>query len=214
MFAFNAAPTVGHGAMPPASFVNAVRLRLRLPLSLRAGITTCKLKCGCAMDPFGDHALSCPSCLCDCTPGHDLVVDVVASMARYASKHVSYSSRRPRAASLAYSPNWCPDITLIHGARDDNHVLVDVTCPSVVTRASLPAACHMPLATDIAATAMKHARYGNVHPHTVLPFVVEHAGGINNLGGDAVLQDVPGCSGQQADNKGERPVLLVQQVVL
>jgi|TARA_B110000285_G_C15068790_1_gene586735 hypothetical protein len=29
---------------------------------------------------------------------------------------------------------------------------------------------------------MKHARYGNVHPHTVLPFVVEHAGGINKEG--------------------------------
>ena len=57
--------------------------------------------------------------------------------------------------------NWCPDITLIHGARDGNHVLADVTCPSVVTRAALPAACHMPLATAIAATAMKHARYGN-----------------------------------------------------
>ena len=26
------------------------------------------------------------------------------------------------------------------------------------------------------------ARYGNVHPHTVLPFVVEHAGGINKEG--------------------------------
>ena len=46
MFAFNAVPAVGHGAMLPASFVNAVQLRLRLPLSLLAGITTCK--CGCA----------------------------------------------------------------------------------------------------------------------------------------------------------------------
>ena len=26
---------------------------------------------------------------------------------------------------------------------------------------------------------MKHARYGNVHLHVVLPFLVEHAGGIN-----------------------------------
>ena len=59
-----------------------------------------------------------------------------------------------------YSPNWCPDITLTHGTRDGNHALVDVTCPSVVTRAALPATCHMPLATAIAATAMKHARYG------------------------------------------------------
>ena len=29
---------------------------------------------------------------------------------------------------------------------------------------------------------MKHARYGNVHPRAVLPFVVEHAGGINKEG--------------------------------
>ena len=42
----------------------------------------------------------------------------------------------------------------------------------------------MPLATAIAAAAMKHARYGDVHPHTVLPFLVEHAGlgGINKEG--------------------------------
>ena len=42
----------------------------------------------------------------------------------------------------------------------------------------------MPLATAIAATDMEHTRYGNVHPHTVLPFVVnaEHAGGINKEG--------------------------------
>ena len=47
MFAFNAVPTIGHGAMPPASFVAAVQLRLRLPLSLRilalAGITACSV---------------------------------------------------------------------------------------------------------------------------------------------------------------------------
>ena len=29
---------------------------------------------------------------------------------------------------------------------------------------------------------MKHARYGNAHPRTVLPFVVGHAGGIINGG--------------------------------
>ena len=29
---------------------------------------------------------------------------------------------------------------------------------------------------------MEHARYGNVHPHTAMPFVVEHAGGINKGG--------------------------------
>ena len=40
----------------------------------------------------------------------------------------------------------------------------------------------MPLATATAATAMAHARYGNAHPHTVLPFVAEHAVGINKGG--------------------------------
>ena len=73
---------------------------------------------------------------------------------------------------------------MMHRVRDGNRVLVDVTCPSVVpvTRIALPAACHMPLATAIAATAMEHARYCNAHPHTVLPFVVEHSGGINKGG--------------------------------
>ena len=69
-----------------------------------------------------------------------------------------------------------------HGARYGNHALADATCPHVATRVALPATCHMPLATAIAATAMKYARYGNVRPHTVLPFVVEHAGGINKEG--------------------------------
>ena len=54
----------------------------------------------------------------------------------------------------------------------------------MVTRAALPAAFHMPLATAIAATAMKHARYGNVHPRacTHSATLVEHAGGINKEG--------------------------------
>ena len=86
--------------------------------------------------------------------------------------------------SFPAPPNWHPGITRIPGARDGNHALVDVTCPyaSMVTRAALPAACHMPLATAIGATAMGHAGYGDVHPHTVLSFVVEHAGGINKEG--------------------------------
>ena len=76
------------------------------------------------------------------------------------------------------APNWRPGITLVHGARDVNHVLVDATCPSVITRDALPAACRMPLAAAIAAAAMAHAKYGDVHPRTVLPCAVEHAGGI------------------------------------
>ena len=90
-----------------------------------------------------------------------------------------------RAASHAYSINWWPDNTPVHGARDDNDAPAIVTCgpwPSVVTRAVLLAACHMPFATAIAAAAMPHAGYGNVRPHPVLPFAVEHAGAINKAG--------------------------------
>ena len=82
----------------------------------------------------------------------------------------------------------------------------------MVTRAALPAACHMVLATAIAATAMKHARCGNVHPHTVLPFVVEHmhAGGINKGG----MQFFRMCRDAADSKPNARAVLLVQQEAL
>ena len=48
------------------------------------------------------------------------------------------------------------------------------------TQTAVPGTSHMPLAAAIAAAAAeKHHKYGNVLPHTMLPFVVEHAGGIN-----------------------------------
>ena len=149
-----------------------------------------------AVGPFGDHVLPA---LCDHTPGHGLVVDAVASMARHASKHAPCSPRDPRAAPNAHSPDCRPDITLIHGAHDGDCALVHVTCPSVATctRAALPAACHMPLATDIAATAVEHARYGGPHPHTVPPFVVEHAGSINKERMQ-FFRMCTGCAGMQA----------------
>ena len=54
----------------------------------------------------------------------------------------------------------------------------------------------MPLATAIASTAMGHARYGNAHPHTVLPFAVGHASGINEGG-----MKFSGMCRDAADNK-------------
>ena len=95
------------------------------------------------------------------------------SMSRHASKHAPHSSRRPRAAMHAYPPNWRPGITVIHGTRDGNHVLVDV-----------------------------------------VPYVVEHAGGINKEG----MQFFRMCR-DAADSKfdaraSEQAALLVQQEVL
>ena len=53
--------------------------------------------------------------------------------------------------------------------------MVDATCPSVVTRTIVPASSHTPSA---AAVASKLGVYGDVQPHVVLPFVVEHAGAL------------------------------------
>ena len=109
-------------------------------------------------------------------------------MAQTSNMHdiVAHAAQRPQAASLAYSPNWRPDHTFLHAARNGNHMIVDAMCPSVVTQAAaaVPATSHMPLAAAIAASAAaeKHRKYGNMLPHTMLPFVVEHAGGINKDG--------------------------------
>jgi len=56
--------------------------------------------------------------------------------------------------------------------------LVDVTCPSVVAAGVLPAASRSHRIASIAAAASKLHTYGNVNPHVVLPFVVEHAGAL------------------------------------
>ena len=57
--------------------------------------------------------------------------------------------------------------------------MVDVTCPSVVTRTIVPASSHTPsAAATVAAAASKLGVYGDVQPDTVLPFVVEHPGAL------------------------------------
>ena len=108
------------------------------------------------MDCYGDQILTCSACMSDRTSWHDLIDDVVARMARtdcHANIHVAlaHSARRPRAASLAYSPNWRPELTFLHAARDGNfnHMIADVTCPYLVTQTDVPATSHMPLAAAI-----------------------------------------------------------------
>ena len=179
MHAFTAVPS-GQAAMLPASSINAIQLCLRLHLSLLSGISTCV--CGAPVDPYGDHLLSCSHLLCHRTPGHDLIMNIVGRMAKRAGHVVSYDCRRPRPISRTYSPNYCPDITLLHGSETGSHVLVDVTVPSVVKQSAMPAAACMARAVSSAAEAGKRHSYGAVAPHVVLPFVVEHAGA---LGKDA-----------------------------
>ena len=68
MLPFHDAPTVGHGAIPPASFANAAQLRLRLPLGSsiltlqesRAPHASTSAHC-CTMDPFNLVTMSYPA---------------------------------------------------------------------------------------------------------------------------------------------------------
>ena len=47
----------------------------------------------------------------DRTPWHGLIAGVLARIAQIPEMHVPNCARRPRDASLAYSPNWRPDLT-------------------------------------------------------------------------------------------------------
>ena len=175
MSAFSAVP-VHHFRMTHMAFITAIQSRLRLPLSIMTGLTTCC--CGAPLDVYGDHVLSNACGKFDRTPWHDLIQDHCMRMCRCARHRVAHDSRRNRGASVMYSPHCRPDFTLLHGAPNDTHIIVDVTTVCVGKPSSMPAASHTPLACALSAEADKHRKYGNVHPHVVLPLAVEHAGGL------------------------------------
>ena len=171
----------GQARMIPSSFINALQLRIRMPLSILHGISTCA--CGKPVDEHGDHLFSCKHFTTHRTPWHDLVLDVFCNMARRAAFHVSHDSRRARAASASYSPLWCPDATLIHGHASGSHWVVDVACPAVVKSTALPPAALEPLAVASAMEDFKHGLYGVLAPQAVLlPFIVEHGGALGAEG--------------------------------
>ena len=55
---------------------------------------------------------------------------------------------------------------------------MDVTTTSVVAQQCLPASSRQALLASRGAESRKRAVYGDVAPHVVLPFVVEHAGAL------------------------------------
>ena len=128
------------------------------------------------MDAYGDHVLSCDNFLEKKTPGHNLVEGVAASLARAAGYDVSHDSRRPHQGHRAYSPNWRPDLTCLFGTPDHTHILIDVTCPTVVSSDAAPIAAVDAL--GIAHAANKRRTYGNAAPHVALPFVLDDSGGL------------------------------------
>ena len=157
MSALSAVPSSHHGQLLPLTFITAMQLSLRLPLSLLQGLQRCS--CGKPLDAYGDHLLSCMQFIEKKKPGHDLVEGVVASLARSAGHNVSHDSHRPHRGHRAYSPNWCPDLTCLFGTKVHTHILVDITCPSVVSSAAVPVASRDPDALSFAHEADKRRTY-------------------------------------------------------
>ena len=168
----------GKAKISPSLFVTDHQLRVHQPLTVLDGISKCV--CGCDVDRYGDHLLSCKHLHTYRMPWHDGVLDVFLAIARNLgpAANVVVDSRRPRACSSVYSPLWCPDCTLIGGSNSGSHLIVDVTCPSVVKSEGVQAAAVKPLMVAASAEASKHGKYGRVAPNVLLPFVVEHAGAL------------------------------------
>ena len=85
---------------------------------------------------------------------------------------------KAKSRSVGYSPHHIPDLTLLHGAPDKSHILIDVVGPSVVTDNIIDASSAMPRAAAAAAESAKFDMFGDVRPHTVLPFAVEDGGAL------------------------------------
>ena len=122
--------------------------------------------------------MSCSRFLFLRTVGHDLIQDDVAKMCRYTGKHISWDSKKAKSRSVGYSPHHIPDLTLLHGAPDKSHILIDVVGPSVVTDNIIDASSAMPRVAAAAAESAKFDMFGDVRPHTVLPFAVEDGGAL------------------------------------
>ena len=91
MFGFKAVPS-DTAKIAGMAFHTVLQLSLRLPLTLLRGISKCK--CGCDLDQFGDHILSCGLFTSYRTVMHDLIEEVAMHMARRAGhRHITHDSR-------------------------------------------------------------------------------------------------------------------------
>ena len=161
--------------LTPINFIIALQLSLRLPVMPLIGIRTCM--CGTQCDSLGDHVINCNRAA-HRTPGHNLIQDVVATMAKTAGKSVAHDSNRNRALSRPYSPLWCPDLTLLHGAPDASHIIIDIVTTSVVTQGHVIGAATTPFVAAIGAESKKDATFGQLRPHSLVPFAVEDGGAL------------------------------------
>ena len=95
-----------------------------------------------------------------------------------AADRLSWDSKKPKSRSVGYSPHHIPDLTLLHGAPDKSHILIDIVGPSVISRDVVVGSSVHPLAAADMAEGEKYAVYGDVGPHKVLPFAVEDGGAL------------------------------------
>ncbi|KAK3280737.1 hypothetical protein CYMTET_11433 [Cymbomonas tetramitiformis] len=82
------------------------------------------------------------------------------------------------AGYLTYSPNHCPDVTVLDAEGPGRHVIFDVATTRPMADIHLGAAMMAPGAAAKNVEESKKATYGNMHPHEFVPFGVEVYGGL------------------------------------
>ena len=100
-----------------------------------------------------------------------------------------------RVGAYQYSPNYAPDITICNPFGDGKHILVDVTCirPWVASQSHHSSS----IGALTAAEDRKRLVYGDVSPHSFVPFAVDLYGGI----GGAAVEFLRMCRLQQQQDR-------------
>ena len=154
-----------------------VHFVLRLPQPMLAGVDKCV--CGCSIDSMGDHLFSCSELRYARKPMHDGLCRLWMEFNRkYGDRHVRNDDLDKQQHWKAYSPNHCPDVTLLdyrHG-----HIICDVTTthPNCDTYLQ-PKEVHSSTWPLVAAEKTKDREYGEAvrnGPHKLLPLVFETYG--------------------------------------
>ena len=82
------------------------------------------------------------------------------------------------AGYLTYSPNHCPDVTVLDAEGPGRHVIFDVATTQPMAEAHFGPAMMAPRAAAQRVEESKVATYGNMRPHQLIPFGVEVYGGL------------------------------------
>ncbi|KAK3242347.1 hypothetical protein CYMTET_47966 [Cymbomonas tetramitiformis] len=138
--------------------------------------------CGGERDPTGTHLLGCRG---GAGAGggnwysfiHHKLQRVLFEVAKSAYPLAS-ALHDDFAGHLTYSPNHCPDVTVLDAEGPGQHVLFDVATARPMSDAHLGAAMMAPGAAAKKVEKSKVATYGDVRPHHFIPFGVEVYGGL------------------------------------